>query len=226
MPEVTQLLMSSETYDWVGLTVDAYRTASFWFLQTCQPLWVLAQRSSLPALGFRWVLHITGAWTGVSTPVDAGSTMVSTCSRTQLSITHYRCLSSLQVPILTTYHWRELPQVSFLSQQTHVCHDITHFLSQQKYACHNKTFVSTKLCLSRQNVFVAIKVLSPQIFLSQQAYFCRNKRCVLSRQTCVTFVATKFMFVATNICHSRTFVATNTCCRDENDTCGSSCQWY
>ena len=53
MPEVMPLLMSSETYDWVGLTVDAYRTASFWFLQMCQPLWVLAQRSSLPALGFR-----------------------------------------------------------------------------------------------------------------------------------------------------------------------------
>ena len=53
MAEMTQLLMSSETFDWAGLTVDAYRKAAFWFVQVCQAPWVLAQRSSLPAVGFR-----------------------------------------------------------------------------------------------------------------------------------------------------------------------------
>ena len=54
------------------------------------------------------------------------------------------------------YHWRELPQVSFLSWQKfchdkRVCHDKTGLLSQQKYACRDKSFVMTELCLSQQN---------------------------------------------------------------------------
>ncbi|XP_070191920.1 ectopic P granules protein 5 homolog [Littorina saxatilis] len=53
LPKVSQLLATADMLDWSGLTVDAYRTASYWFLQVCQPQWVLAQRSSLPALGFR-----------------------------------------------------------------------------------------------------------------------------------------------------------------------------
>ena len=50
------------------------------------------------------------------------------------------------------YHWRERPQVSFLSRQ--------------KYACRDKTFLVAKVCLSRQNyvcrskhVFVATKLI-------------------------------------------------------------------
>lgn len=53
LPEVVQLLTDCETFDWTGLTVEAYRRASCWFLQVCQPQWALAQRSSVPALGFR-----------------------------------------------------------------------------------------------------------------------------------------------------------------------------
>ena len=48
------------------------------------------------------------------------------------------------------YHWRGLPQVSFLSWQTR-------YLSQQKYACRYKTFVVTKLRFSPQNSFVTTK---------------------------------------------------------------------
>ena len=87
------------------------------------------------------------------------------------------------------YHWQELPQVSFLSQQKfyrdkHVfCrtksifsrrdnHNFvaTKVLSRQAYFCHDKQVSS--------NNFVATKVLS------RQAYFCRDKRRVLclSRQ--------------------------------------------
>ena len=77
---------------------------------------------------------------------------------------------------LPPYHWRELPQVSFLSPQTRVCRDKTRLLSRQKYTCRDKTFVPTKLCLSKQNIFVATKLLS------RQTRVCRDKH---------TFVATK-----------------------------------
>ena len=108
-----------------------------------------------------------------------------------------------------------------LSQQNVFCHDksmlaVTKLLSWQNYVCcdtifvmtntclsrqkfcldkHMNTFVTTKLCLSRQ-IFVVTKVLLWQKYfvmtsiivfttklLSQQAYFCCDKRCVLLRQT-------------------------------------------
>ena len=74
------------------------------------------------------------------------------------------------------YHWRELPQGSFLSRQKlccdkHVCRDkhifvVTKVLLQQtrlllwwKYACHDKSFVATKIfCCDKQN-FVMTKVV-------------------------------------------------------------------
>ena len=106
------------------------------------------------------------------------------------------------------YHWRELPQVSFLSRQSflllsrqRVCRNKTGLLSRQKYGCCDKTFVETKLknsqnifYLSRQNKsFVAIKL--------RKYHFCRDK----------SFFATN-VFVATNVCwDKRNFVATNTC---------------
>ena len=46
------------------------------------------------------------------------------------------------------YHWRELPQVSFLLRR---------LSSRQMYACHDKSFVATS------------------IFLLRQAYFCPDK---------------------------------------------------
>ena len=61
------------------------------------------------------------------------------------------------------HHWREMPQVSFLSRQTRVCHDKRRVLSRQKYVCRYTTFVVTKSCLSGQNLcrdrytFVATK---------------------------------------------------------------------
>ena len=57
------------------------------------------------------------------------------------------------------YHWRELPQVSFLSRQN-LCRDKTRLLSRQNYACH---------------LFVAVTVLTRQkVSLSRQK-FCRDK---------------------------------------------------
>ena len=79
--------------------------------------------------------------------------------------------------------WRELPQVSFLF----VCSDKTLVatntcLSQPEYACRrNKTFVETKLCLSRQ-IFVMAKVLSRQTWFSHDKTFVGTS-ILLSRQT-------------------------------------------
>ena len=88
------------------------------------------------------------------------------------------------------YHWRELPQVSFLSTQntsfvaTKVC------LPRQKYVCRNKhTFVATEICL--RHVFVATNIsrdksmlVATEIFVATEIYVCRDKH---------TFVATKVL---------------------------------
>ena len=62
----------------------------------------------------------------------------------------------------------------------HFCHDNTRILSRQKYAWRDKTFVLTKLYLSRQNIFVATKVK----YLWRQTRVCRHK----------SFVATYILF--------------------------------
>ena len=111
------------------------------------------------------------------------------------------------------YHWRELPQVSFLSRQkfcrrTRVCRDKTRLLSRQKYACRDKTFVVTNISPDKHKLF------------SRQAYFCRDKitfvatSLLLSQQICVLLRQTRL--VSTKVCLSRqkfysckhTFVAT------------------
>ena len=86
-----------------------------------------------------------------------------------------------------------------------VCRDIrvsrnkTRLLSRQKYACRDKRFVGKELCLSRQNIFVATKLLSLQntSFVATKAYlskqnFCRDKYVILvaapASDTCQPFV--------------------------------------
>ena len=96
-----------------------------------------------------------------------------------LSLLYAVCAIS---PII--YHWRELPQVSFLSRQTRVCWDKTRLLSRQNYACRDKTFVATKLCLSQQNIVVATTV-----FVATKV--CRYKS---------KLVATKMILVAAPVC--------------------------
>lgn len=53
IPMLEQKTLTAETYDWSTLTSDNYRHASNWFLQTCDPRCVLAERSSSMALGLR-----------------------------------------------------------------------------------------------------------------------------------------------------------------------------
>ena len=64
------------------------------------------------------------------------------------------------------YHWRELPQVSFLSRHT-FCRD-------------KHVFVTTNMCLSRQSVsFVTTKVcLSRQNFCRDKVMFVVTKLCL------------------------------------------------
>ena len=76
-----------------------------------------------------------------------------------------------------------------------VCRDKTHLLTWQKYACCDKTFVTTKLCLLRQNIFVA-------------TYICRDKqssvatRILLSWQN-MSFVATKVSLSRQKFCRDK-----------------------
>ena len=101
--------------------------------------------------------------------------------------------------VLLKYHWRELPQVLFLLQQTSVCRDKRRVLSWQKYACRDKTFpVKIRVCRDKTRL------------LSGQKYACRDKT-FFAANTCLSrqiFVATKVFsrqkyFVATNIILSR-----------------------
>ena len=93
------------------------------------------------------------------------------------------------------YHWRKLPQVSFLSRQTRVCRDksmleATKLLSRQN-VCHNKyLFVAIKMIL----------VAAPANDKSCHKYhFYRDKD--------------------KNARRDKTFVATKYFCRDERRVC-------
>ena len=99
------------------------------------------------------------------------------------------------------YYWRELPQVSFLSQQKfcldkHVCRDKTCLLLQQKYACRvvvTKTlFVVAKLCLSRQTRVhhEDFCCCDKHTFVTTKDLFCRDKHVFASTNV---FVMTKLL---------------------------------
>ena len=95
----------------------------------------------------------------------------------------------------------ELLPVSFLSRQTRVCHDWTRLLSRERYACLHKTFVTTKLCLSRQNIwswqtFGRGKCHDKHTFVTRKDVFCRDKHVSRDKSK---LVVTKW-FVATKIC--------------------------
>ena len=93
------------------------------------------------------------------------------------------CLSRQNTSFVTTnYHWRELPQVSFLSRQIFVA--TNRYLSRQK-------FLKAKSFFRDKSTLVATKVR-----LSRQKYVCRDKTFVatnISREK--TVVATKMILV-------------------------------
>ena len=116
---------------------------------------------------------------------------------------------------LYNYHWRELPQVSFLSWQTHVCHDKHVFITTKHIFCHNKsvlvtkTFVATKLCLSWQ------------IFVMTTNF---DKRCILSGQTCM-LVTTKLLSRQNYVCPNK-YLLWQKLCQDKNILSQQTSFWY
>ena len=85
------------------------------------------------------------------------------------------------------YHWRELPQVTFLSRQ--------------KVCCNKHTFVATKLCLLRQ-ISVMTKVLSPQTCVCRDKKFCRNTKIV---------ARTIFLLRQDVFCHDKNDTCVSSC---------------
>ena len=101
-----------------------------------------------------------------------------------LSPLSYSPLPSLSLP----YHWRELPQVSFVSQEKVLLWHI----SDTCLTRQNTSFVLTKVCLSRQayfprdkNMLVMTKHLFSIITILSRQQFCCGKH---------IFVATKDVF--------------------------------
>ena len=146
---------------------------------------------SMPAQS-RHNLQIKGMYTclEICDPSRTGGTGAPSCSCSRRSKGH-RCVLQLMpqmtnrkfaagkremdqktpcLPAMLAYHWRELPQVSFLLWQRRICRD-------------KMCFVTTKLSLW---------------LLFWQAYFCCNKH-VFPEKTSF-FVCDKSMLVMTNTC--------------------------
>ena len=147
----------------------------------------------------------------------------------------------LGIPSQVSYHWRELPQVSFLSQQK-FCRN------KQGFSQQNTSFVATKECLWRQNVcrdehiFVQARVCRDKTrllygmlvatnYLSRQTrvvtwYACRHKLFVATNTSCHICRDKRFVAAGIHLLRQKTCVKRNTCssrqkfCRDKNYTCG------
>ena len=109
------------------------------------------------------------------------------------------------------YHWRELPQVSFLLRHM--------FVMTKHIFCYDKhAFVATKVCLLQQN-FCHDKIVCCDKYLSRQK-FCCDKHICFSQQT--LFYWDKHIFVETKdvFCRNkRTFVAINMCLSQQKFYC-------
>ena len=122
-----------------------------------------------------------------------------------------------------SYNWQELPQVSFLSQQSFVTTDMCLWWQNTYFVMRKVCLSQQNLCLSPQNSFLVTRPLTQQIFVATN--ICHNK--IKFVTTNILLSQQKTYFVMTNTCLSQT----NTClswqnfCHDKNDTCGSSCQW-
>ena len=131
---------------------------------------------------------------------------------------------------LSNYHWQELPQVSFWSQsfvvtntclspqtrwQTRVCCDKTRLLPRPKYACCDKTFVVTRLCLSRQK-FCWDRYLLWQTCICHDQSFVGTSMLLLQHKQ-ISFVVIKLclsqqIFIVTKFCRPQTYFCSNKRC--------------
>ena len=111
-------------------------------------------------------------------------------------VCHFCCFFVFVSP--PTSHWRELPQVSFLSRQNtpfvatkvflsrqnvYVC--CGKYLSRQKMCCREKGFVATSILLSRRKYACYDKT-----FMFDEVNICRDKKCVCRKKG---FVATSML---------------------------------
>ncbi|KAJ8302196.1 hypothetical protein KUTeg_021183 [Tegillarca granosa] len=60
IPNIEQKMLQAEMYNWLPLTSDKFRHASNWFLQTCDPKCIQAERTSTLSLGLRLLKSASG----------------------------------------------------------------------------------------------------------------------------------------------------------------------
>ena len=144
------------------------------------------------------------------------------------------------------YHWRELPQASFLSQQKfchnkHVSWQNTSFvatkvcllqqqkMSWQNYVCCNKAFVTTNIWCDKL-VFVTTNFVMTNMCLLQQKHACHDKRFAVTKSCWLQqiFVMTKLLWrlfvlrkkLWQNFCYNKhTFVMKNSCLSQQTRVC-------
>ena len=125
------------------------------------------------------------------------------------------------VSCIRCFHWRELPQVYFLSQQKY-CRDKHLF-------CRDKGMLAATIFFCRDTTFLVINICRDKTFLTTSILLSRQKTCFVMTNMFVTtkqsllrqnFCRDQILFVATKICLSRQIF----CC--DKNTCGSSRQWF
>ena len=93
----------------------------------------------------------------------------------------------------------------------------TRLQQQRKYACQDKAFVVTNMCLSGQ------RFCHKHTFVATKDVFCRDKRVCRDKSK---LVMTKPLLQQAYFYHNRTrLMSRQNCCRDKNDTYGSSHQY-
>ena len=135
------------------------------------------------------------------------------------------CYRTKAVALL--YHWRELPQVSFLLRQK-ICPDktrqntanicrrkhnyvVTKLLLPQIYTCSSQQ--NTSFCRDKSMLFATNAWLSRQIFVATKL-FCRDKHnFVETKLGKHTFVVASILFSRQRTCFVTSNTATNTCLR-------------
>ena len=106
---------------------------------------------------------------------------------------------------------------------------VTKLLWWQNGVCCDKIFLWQNICQDK-HTFVVTAFVTTDMFVTRKSFVATN--IILSWHM---FCCDKHTFVMAKdvlCCDKHVFVGTNTClsqqkvCRDKNDTCGSSCQWY
>ena len=86
-----------------------------------------------------------------STSIDGAFDVSSVRAAFNMRSTEVKCSSrdvnAVYLSKELSYHWREVPQVSFLSHQTRVCRDKHIFVATIDVFCRDETVFTTKIIL-------------------------------------------------------------------------------